>query len=182
MNVKCLPIVAGLLVVSGLVVRAEEEERPSYLDPGLPVKQRVDDLIGRMTLREKIGQMCQYTAVWKKGQPSGLDDLTFDLRHVEAKEYAQSLGRRAALIRKGEIGSFLRVPGGQAVNVLQEIARSSRLKIPLLIATDAAHGHGQCTIPATIFPTQITVPLLALWRLRLDSDSYGIPDSGLLFP
>jgi len=69
-----------------------------------------------MTLREKIGQMCQYCAVWKKGQPSGLDDLTFKLEHADAKEYARKLGKRASLIRKGEIGSFLKAPGGQAVN------------------------------------------------------------------
>ena len=129
MNVKWLPIVAGILVLSGLPVRAEDGGHP-YLDPGLPVEKRVADLIRRMTLREKIGQMCQYTAVWKKGQTSGLDDLTFKLEHAGAKEYARRLGKRASLIRKGEVGSFLKVPGGQAVNVLQEIARSSRRKIP----------------------------------------------------
>jgi hypothetical protein len=45
------------IVVVGRVVAAEA---PAYLDAKAPLEQRVSDLLGRMTLEEKVGQMCQY--------------------------------------------------------------------------------------------------------------------------
>src|SRR5436309_3603343 len=50
---------AGLLVLCFLLPAgaARRDERPAYLDPALPVEKRVDDLLGRMTLEEKVAQM-----------------------------------------------------------------------------------------------------------------------------
>ena len=52
-------VLAIALVSAGLAPAAAAAAAPPYKDPRLPVAQRVDDLLGRMTLAEKIGQMTQ---------------------------------------------------------------------------------------------------------------------------
>ncbi|HEY5621282.1 MAG TPA: glycoside hydrolase family 3 N-terminal domain-containing protein, partial [Pontiella sp.] len=134
-------------------------EQAPYLDPALSVEQRVNDLLPRMTLREKIGQMVQYTADPNKENKdsSGQDDLTVKLENAEEREYAEGIKTKADLVKKGEIGSFLKVPGMAAANYIQKVAEQSRLKIPVLVATDAIHGHGSYTSPSTIFPTPLSL-------------------------
>ena len=76
---------------------------------------RVEDLLGRMTLEEKIGQMCQYTRYPKK--------------HEE-------------LVKAGKVGSFLNVTGAEQTNKVQRIAvEQSRLGIPLIFGLDVIHGY-----------------------------------------
>ena len=97
--------------------------KPIYLDPSQPIDRRVEDLLGRMTLEEKIGQMCQYS--WVSDASS---------------EYEQ-------MIREGRIGSLLNVTGVEEVNRIQRIAvEESRLGIPILFGLDVLHGY------KTIFP------------------------------
>lgn len=94
------------------------------------VEKRVDDLLSRMSLPEKVAQMVQipYSTVSKK----------------EAIEWA----------KKGA-GSFLHVLGDDA-RELQSIALETRLRIPILFGIDAIHGHG-LNENATIFPSQLAV-------------------------
>lgn len=116
---------------------ADNPEPYLYLDPSLSVGERVEDLLNRMTLQEKIGQMTQ---VSKDG-----------VRPGDVSDYF--------------IGSILSAGGGSPinntvegwvtmVNTFQEEALSTRLKIPLLYGVDAVHGHGNL-YGATIFPHQI---------------------------
>lgn len=119
---------------------------PSYLDAKLSSDQRVDLLMQEMTLDDKIGQMCQFV-----GEAS---DVDFDSKDTKV-EYTLALGARAGLIKEGKIGSFLKVSTFQEANILQGLAEQSRLKIPLLISTDALHGHGMYMEATTIFATQI---------------------------
>jgi len=89
-------------------------ESPIYLDPNQPVDRRVEDLLGRMTLEEKIGQMCQY---------SGFSE------------------RFESLVREGRVGSFLNAIGAENTNKVQRIAlEHSRLGIPLIFGLDVIHG------------------------------------------
>ncbi|MDH3998783.1 MAG: hypothetical protein OET90_08070 [Desulfuromonadales bacterium] len=140
------------------LICAEAAELP-YLNSALPVEQRVEDLLKRMTLQEKIGQMCQYTGEPKYGEGNtvGLDALIVEVTDAKEAEYARRIQEKAALVKKGEIGSFMVVPGIDAANYLQKVAESSRLKIPLLVGTDAVHGHGQYTAPSTVLPTQLCI-------------------------
>ena len=79
------------------------------------VDQRIDDLLSRMTLEEKVGQLVQYSG------------FTED---------------RAAAIRAGRIGSLLNVTGAENTNRVQRIAvEESRLGIPLLFGLDVIHGY-----------------------------------------
>jgi beta-glucosidase len=121
-------------------------ETQSYFDANLPSQARVDLLMKEMTLDEKIGQMDQFV-----GEAS---DVDFDSKDTKT-EYTLALGDRAGLIKEGKIGSFLKVSTYEEANILQGLAEQSRLKIPLLIATDAIHGHGMYMDATTIFPTQI---------------------------
>ena len=82
----------------------------------------VEDLLSRMTLDEKIGQMNQLDPMW----------------NTEEKE---------ALIREGKVGSIFNVVGAKEVNRLQRMAvEETRLGIPLIAARDVIHGF------RTIYP------------------------------
>src|SRR5215469_10628385 len=87
------------------------------------IEQRIDSLLARMTLDEKIGQMSQSTS---------MATLTKSIK---------------AEIRRGRWGSFLNAGSPADRAEAQRIARSeSRLKIPLLFGRDVLHGY------RTIFP------------------------------
>lgn len=120
----------------------------SYLDTELTTEKRVELLLNEMTLEEKIGQMCQYVGE-VSSNANGNED--------EKVNYILGLNERVELIKKGEIGSFLKVSTYKEANYLQELASQSRLKIPLLIATDAIHGHGMYNGATTIYPTEIGI-------------------------
>jgi beta-glucosidase len=111
-----------------------QEPTAKYLNPNLPIEERIDDLMGRMTLREKCGQMDQFKGLARMKK----DELT------EAK-------RR---LRQGLIGSFLSVKEAKEVEEIQKLAEKSPLKIPILIAIDAIHGHCYYS-GTTIFPSPI---------------------------
>jgi len=106
----------------------------------------IDNLISRMTLREKIGQMHQLAA--SSGYITGFDNI----------ENAHNA------IREGEIGSFISDNLGiENINKLQRIAvEESRLGIPLIFARDVIHGY------KTIFP--IPLGQAASWNPKLIED------------
>jgi beta-glucosidase len=131
--------------------------RANYLDPSLPAQRRTELLLAEMTLEEKVGQMCQYVGETSAPTAENPDEVV---------GYALGLGDKIELCKSGRVGSFLKVPGALEANYLQEQAAATRLQIPLLIGTDAIHGHGMDVAAATIFPSPISFasafdPLLA---------------------
>lgn len=96
-----------------------------YQDPALSIPERVADLLSRMTLEEKIGQMLQLDA------RDDLDD------HIM---------RRHA-------GSILHTSPERILRA-NELTEQTRLGIPLLVAEDCIHGHSFWP-GATIYPTQL---------------------------
>ncbi|WP_258104183.1 glycoside hydrolase family 3 N-terminal domain-containing protein [Marinoscillum sp. MHG1-6] len=126
-----------------------------YTDPNAPVAERVEDLMSKMTLEEKIGQMCQYVAPLhieeSKKRISGDELIHNDQWGLYPGMSTDSL---KSLIAYGEIGSFLHVKDAKEANELQKLAQESRLKIPLLIGIDAIHGHAMIE-GSTVFPTQL---------------------------
>ncbi len=127
-----------------------------YLDPALPVDQRVDDLLGRMTLQEKVGQMCQYLGPSRlSNNPAAARRKNDDAATPESYD-GLTKDDILARVRAGEIGSFLNFykdPVAEG-NELQHAAEESRLKIPLLFGADAIHGHAM-TSGTTVFPVPI---------------------------
>ena len=109
----------AILVVAALSC---SERKPSTVGATPEVERRVEELLSRMTLAEKIGQMNQVSA------------------GGNVSNYADAL-------RKGQIGSILNEVDPVKVNEFQRIAvEESRLGIPLLVARDVIHGFH------TVFP------------------------------
>ena len=103
------------------------ESNADYLNPTLPIAQRVSDLLGRMTLEEKVGQMMQ-----------------LDARTGELDE----------LIVKRHVGSILHTSPDDLVRAAQIVRNKMRLGIPLLVGDDCIHGYSFWP-GATIFPSQL---------------------------
>jgi beta-glucosidase len=108
-----------------------------YRDPAAPVEDRVEDLLARMTLDEKLGQM---TLVEKDALQEG------DLARL-------SIG---AVLSGGGGAPRVNSPERWAdmVDAFQDEALTSRLGIPVLYGVDAVHGHNN-VVGATIFPHNI---------------------------
>ncbi|MGP4029306.1 glycoside hydrolase family 3 protein [Actinomadura sp. 3N407] len=111
----------------------------AYLNPRLPVSKRVDDLLDRMTLEEKVGQMTQA----ERGAIDGDRDQITEL----------ALG--SVLSGGGSVPAD-NTPEGWAdmVDAYQSKALATRLKIPLLYGIDSVHGHNNL-VGATVFPHNI---------------------------
>ncbi len=102
-------------------------EKPIFRDAKSPVEARVKDLLSKMTLQEKLGQMLQL-------------DGGGDLTHIIQKLYA---------------GSLLHIQNDRAKEAM-DLASKTPLGIPLLLADDCIHGHGFMR-GATVFPTQLAM-------------------------
>ncbi|KAJ7971913.1 Beta-glucosidase [Quillaja saponaria] len=132
-----LIFLVGLLLTCSVRALADAEYM-RYKDPKQPLNARIKDLMNRMTLEEKIGQMVQID------------------RSVASTE----------VLKKYFIGSILSgggsVPAKQAsaetwinmVNDFQRSALSTRLGIPIIYGIDAIHGHNN-VYKATIFPHNV---------------------------
>lgn len=94
-------------------------------------EQRVIDLLSRMSIEEKIGQMMQIS----------YNQVTRD----EAEDW----------VTKRHAGSFLHALGDDAKH-LQELSKSTRLGIPIIFGIDAIHGHALHN-GATVFPSQLSI-------------------------
>jgi beta-glucosidase len=110
----------------------------TYLDSSLTVEKRVNDLLSRMTLSGKIGQMTQAGRSFLK---SSEDITTYGL---------------GSLLSGGGSGPSVNKPGNWAemYDEYQSFALETRLKIPLIYGIDAVHGHNNVK-GAVIFPHNI---------------------------
>ena len=116
-----------------------------YRDAGLPIEERVKDLLSRMTLLEKIKQTDQYfTFDFTKKTPEGR------VEEIEWDAMKQSMGSMS-------VGSVqLRGCTPKIANALQRYAvEETRLGIPFLFSEEALHGFYE--EKATCFPQQISL-------------------------
>ena len=102
-------------------------EKALYRDATQPLERRVDDLLSRMTLAEKVGQMLQ------------LDGQKDPIKAV----------------REQQPGSLFHILNERLLEAM-DAAAATRLGIPLLIGEDGIHGHSFHP-GATIFPTQLAL-------------------------
>ena len=137
---RCAVVALGVLfVVHGLLA----QDKPLYKDPKQPVEARVNDLLSRMTLAEKVAQ------------------LQSTLRQIEwGKNITEDgLGGIGPVLR-----SFSAADAARKANEYQKLAQEkTRLGIPILLHDEALHGligNG-----ATSFPQSIA--LAATWDPRL---------------
>ncbi|MEX2093463.1 MAG: glycoside hydrolase family 3 N-terminal domain-containing protein, partial [Pirellulales bacterium] len=135
--------VVGQATVTSAV--AKVAQRP-WLDRKLAVDERVDALVGEMTLAEKVGQLTQLSGIGSA--PTG---------NADNQVASSALYDR---IRQGQLGSILNEIHTPTINALQRVAvKESRLGIPLVIGRDVIHGY------RTIFP--IPLGQAASWNPEL---------------
>ncbi|WPO81223.1 beta-glucosidase BglX [Chryseobacterium sp. JJR-5R] len=111
--------------------------------------QKVSELLSKMTLEEKVGQLVQY---------SGFEYATGPQNSNSATVLDE--------IKKGKVGSMLNVAGAEETRNFQKLALQSRLKIPLLFGQDVIHGY------RTTFP--VNLGQAASWDLALIEKSERI--------
>lgn len=137
--------IRGLLIVVGLsIVFSTAVASAAPTEDTTEVEDRVNALLERMTLQEKIGQLNLYSS-------------SFDLTGPPP----QDTDKRARLkdIKDGMVGALLNVTGAEETRGAQQLAlEGSRLGIPLLFGLDVIHGY------RTIFP--IPLAEAASWDLE----------------
>ncbi|MBV8896047.1 MAG: glycoside hydrolase family 3 C-terminal domain-containing protein [Acidobacteriaceae bacterium] len=158
-----------LLAVASLVLcstprHSSAQQRVAYPHPVNPsnaqlmdpqIERRVNDLLKKMTLDEKIGQLVQYSA--SEAAPTGPTTAALNVNPpgpngVDSYQLAKS----------GKLGSMLNTVGQQVTNHFQHAAvDNTRLHIPLLFGADVIHGF------RTIFPVPLATA--STWDLELIS-------------
>lgn len=113
------------------------------------IDEEVSELLSKMTLEEKMGQLVQY---------SGFEYATGPQNSNSANVLNE--------IKQGKVGSMLNVAGAQETRKFQELALKSRLRIPLLFGQDVIHGY------RTTFP--VNLGQAASWDLKLIEKSERI--------
>ena len=134
-----------------------KESKPIYLDSSFSDTERVEDLLSRMTIEEKVAQMCQYVGLnYLKSENES--SLTQEILNSDSKASYKGFLKKdiAQMVVDGKIGSFLHVLQAKESNLLQTLALKSRLKIPLIIGIDAIHGNGMVK-GTTVYPSPISI-------------------------
>lgn len=121
-----------------------QRARPTVSVRDTEIERKVNALLARMTLAEKLGQLQQLD-----GEGNG----KYRPEHLE-------------MARKGLLGSTLNVRGAKITNELQRAALESRLKIPILLGFDVIHGY------RTIFP--VPLGETASWDMSLLEKSAAV--------
>ncbi|WP_430813689.1 beta-glucosidase BglX [Carboxylicivirga sp. RSCT41] len=135
-NLNWLMLLLALLLVSC----SQKQQQLSEED------QFVEDLLAKMTLAEKVGQLNQYTSRWEMTGPAPKDN-------AGAQDLLEQL-------KAGSVGSMLNVNGAEATRKAQQtVVENSRLGIPLIFGYDVIHGY------KTMFP--IPLAEAASWNPEL---------------
>ncbi|MCF7805714.1 MAG: glycoside hydrolase family 3 C-terminal domain-containing protein [Candidatus Marinimicrobia bacterium] len=142
MAIAALAFAVALLSFTGCsnneVIGKDTDDVPTYKNPDASVNDRVEDLLGRMTLAEKVGQMAQPDQDFLESD----EDIT--------KYYLGSV------LSGGSSDPPSNSPEAwtNMYERYQKMAMKTRLQIPLVYGVDAVHGHSN-VIGAVIFPHNI---------------------------
>jgi len=169
-TVKSLAV-GFILIMNTLVLGQYKSDKPLYLDPSQTIEKRVEDLLSRMTLEEKVGQMnmpCVYVNRLGKDIPSKFEGCRKFAEGIHVKGLGPGGGfftLANTILHKG--------PRQQAefFNELQKIAiEQTRLKIPLLQTEEGTHGL-MCS-GGTIFPEGLAIG--STWNMDLVKKIYTV--------
>lgn len=125
-------LITGFIALLILFAACQPAGEQKTANSGDDIEKRVEELLAKMTLDEKIGQMNQYTSRWEMTGPAPANADSMFIYNM---------------IKEGKLGSMLNVTGVAATRKVQKLAvDSSRLGIPLILGYDVVHGY------KTIFP------------------------------
>jgi len=155
-------VLAALAVVSSGVVTFAQENPPAYKNAALPVDQRVADLVGRMTVEEKVRQLDMYN-----GSESLIDKRTQTIdNHTHAKPDTTLdptlVERHLGNLGVGAIHDLY--PSPRLYNKIQDwVIKHNRLGIPALFIEEGLHGY--MGYDQTVFPQSVN--LASTWNVEL---------------
>jgi beta-glucosidase len=153
-----------LIVVT--VFSCKQTGVPAYKDSNLPVSVRVKDLLSRMTLDEKIAQLC--CTFVSKGDRGRLFDTLGNLNIAFADTlFKNGLGQIRIY---PDLDFNARISAIAANNLQKYLKEKTRLGIPIILHESAAHG--QMALDATVFP--IAMGLGATWDTSLIEKIFSI--------
>ena len=149
-----LYIVAGMMSIGNATA-----QQPVYKQANAPIESRISDLVGRMTLEEKVGQICCPLG-WEMYTKTGKNSVT--VSDVFKQQMSKApIGSYWAVLRADPWTQKTLENGlnpelaAKALNALQKYAvEETRLGIPILFAEECPHGH--MAIGATVYPTSIS--------------------------
>src|SRR5437867_4019285 len=152
----------GLALFADTASAQVSQARPPYSNPTLPIERRVDDLLARMTLEEKVGQML---CLWQGKRAITDRDARFDPSRAP-KWFRIGVGR---IERPGE-GHGARAEA-EFTNAIQRwVKEHTRLGLPVLFHEEALHGLE--AEQATSFPQAIA--LAGTWNPELVERAFAV--------
>src|SRR6185312_10931025 len=110
--------IALVLLAPGIITFSQKAFAQDEID------KKVDSVLSKMTLAEKVGQMNQYNGDWEATGPVTKD-----------------VGNKLDEIKQGRVGAVLNIMGSAHTKMFQDAAMQSRMKIPLLFGQDVIHGY-----------------------------------------
>lgn len=151
-------IVGTITMISFLLPIAVKAQQPLYKQATAPVEYRINDLLERMTIDEKVAQLCCPMG-WEMYTKKGKNEVTVSDLFKERMKKAP-LGALWAVLRADPWTQKTLETGlnpelaAKAINAIQRYAvEETRLGIPLLLAEECPHGH--MAIGTTVFPTAL---------------------------
>ena len=151
---------------------AQHAATPIYKDPARPVRQRIDDLISRMTLEEKVGQL-NMPCLYVRELGTDVESKTEACRKFAEGIYEKGIGPGGGLFDVANEILGLKDPGQQAdyFNELQKIAvEKTRLGIPIIQIEEGCHGL-MCA-GGTVFPEGLAIG--STFNMDLVRRIYGV--------
>ena len=147
----------SVFLVGDLFAQNSHSAAPPYKNSELSVEERISDLILRMTIEEKVGQLATPLGWEMVQKTNGAGSETEAFRELIDKQHVGTFWAtlRADPWTQRTLETGLN-PGqsAEALNALQKYAvEETRLGIPLLFSEECAHGH--MAIGTTVFPTSI---------------------------
>lgn len=153
-------LLSGVLLLSGMLCTGQVmAQQWLYKQVAVPIEYRVKDLLGRMTIEEKVGQLCCPLG-WEMYTKTGKNEVT--VSELYKKKMAEApVGSFWAVLRADPWTQKTLETGlspelsAKALNALQKYAvEETRLGIPVLFAEECPHGH--MAIGTTVFPTALS--------------------------
>jgi len=151
----CLWILMSMLALSvwgasgAIAQTSRKPATPSNKQLASPeIQRKVEALLKKMTLDEKLGQLVQYSDSGYSGQAQTADEVANPGKNPTAPHPVDAM----ELVSTGKLGSLLNLVGQERTNQLQHAAvEKSRLHIPLMFGADIIHGY------KTIYPMPLAL-------------------------